>query len=84
MENHLIKAYNKVEYMMAHMEKWAPTHRHKKRGTTYKVLGSAEIQTAQGLSDGEAAVVYQDEEGKLWCRALGEFKDGRFEELAHE
>ncbi len=65
---------------------WVPTHRHAKRGSTYRVLGEA---TAQGnpddpwlFSDGDKLTVYQAEDGRLWVRYTEEFNDGRFEALA--
>lgn len=59
----------------------AATHyRHKKRGTTYEVIGVAELQvSADMLCDGSAMVVYRGADGKLWVREEGEFHDGRFE-----
>lgn len=56
--------------------------RHKARGTTYRVLGAAQLQTAGLLSDGAALVVYEAEsDGALWARGAVEFGDGRFEAL---
>jgi hypothetical protein len=60
------------------------THRHVKRGTLYRVLGKAELQTARSahvLGEGATLIVYQGEDGKLWLRDEGEFNDGRFEKL---
>jgi len=61
-----------------------PTHRHKKRGSTYQVIGTASVQSADFscLGDESVATVYQDENGRLWVRAFDEFNDGRFEALA--
>jgi hypothetical protein len=67
--------------------------RHRKRGTTYDVLGVAEAQvskfgrsdfpaTGRLIGDGDRIVVYRGEDGKLWCRFEDEFNDGRFEVLA--
>ncbi len=62
-----------------------------KRGTTYRVLGEAEVQISKPtlstkgrlLTEGEKLTVYQaDEDGKLWVRFPDEFEDGRFEEIA--
>ena len=69
--------------------------RHKKRGTTYTVLGFARAQvskasplggsfpaTARLLCDDDALIVYHGEDGQLWVRFPDEFNDGRFEELS--
>lgn len=62
-----------------------------KRGTTYRVLGEAEVRISKPtlsikgrlLTEGEKLTVYQaDEDGKLWVRFPDEFEDGRFEEIA--
>lgn len=61
--------------------------RHKKRGTTYTVLGEAEVQistasTARLLNEGDKLTIYRCEhDGKLWARFPDEFNGGRFEEL---
>ncbi|MCZ8104026.1 MAG: hypothetical protein O9972_39795 [Burkholderiales bacterium] len=68
---------------------------HKKRGSTYRVLGEAEAQVTvdafkrpiglgrvrgRMLVEGDNLVVYRCEEtGKLWARFPDEFNDGRFE-----
>lgn len=60
----------------------APTHRHKKRGTTYTVIGTAELQAAGAVIENEDLVIYRCmETGKLWARPKTEFEDGRFEIL---
>ncbi len=57
-------------------------YRHKKRGTTYRVLSSARLQVADPTLDMTSVVVYQDEEsGLVWVRPEGEFFDGRFEAI---
>lgn len=56
--------------------------RHKKRGTTYKVIGVGQIQSDVPLTDSEYVVIYQSEaDGHFWARRMSEFEDGRFEEL---
>lgn len=71
--------------------------RHRKRGSTYEVLGEAELQIsgtsyrlgdseplhgADVFNEGDTLVVYRCEEtGKLWLRSPDEFRDGRFEEI---
>jgi hypothetical protein len=64
--------------------------RHVKRGSTYLVLGEAEIQISKGkglrgnfaqIKEGDRLVIYQGEDGKLWARFPDDFKDGRFEEF---
>jgi hypothetical protein len=54
--------------------------RHKKRGTTYCVLGYGELQSSTPIKEGAALVVYQCEtDGRIWVRPAAEFEDGRFE-----
>lgn len=63
--------------------------RHKKRGTTYRVLHGAVMQSShwhdalfRGPSDGRTVVVYQSEsDGSVWVRPATEFEDGRFENI---
>jgi len=57
--------------------------RHKKRGTTYDIVGVAALQTADPttLRDNKVMVVYQGEDGQLWVRASDEFHDGRYEKI---
>ncbi len=58
--------------------------RHKKRGTTYRILGIGRIQCPPGepLEDDEMPLVYQDiESGALGIRRSPEFHDGRFERM---
>ena len=67
--------------------------RHRKRGTTYRVIGEGETQVAVNkvygeelatriIRDGTKLIVYQCEaDGKIWLRPTDEFMDGRFEEL---
>lgn len=60
------------------MNRW----RHKKRGTTYAVVGAAVLQM-EGKHDGRRMIVYRccDEDGPLWVRPEDEFIDGRFEPI---
>lgn len=59
-----------------------PRWRHKKRGTTYIVVGQAQVQADEPLTDYEIVTVYRCEQtGDLWVRRISEFMDGRFELL---
>jgi hypothetical protein len=56
--------------------------RHKKRGSTYRVVGTALLQAAAPVGEACAMVVYRDvDKGTLWVRPESEFDDGRFEEV---
>jgi hypothetical protein len=55
--------------------------KHRKRGTSYTVLGRAVLQTNQPVSDEQELVVYAGADGRLWVRPVSEFYDGRFEKL---
>lgn len=59
--------------------------RHKKRGTTYTVIGTATIQCepSDDIADGEELVLYQGEDGRYWVRRPEEFHDGRFEHIGN-
>lgn len=61
---------------------WEPSHRHKKRGSAYRVLGRGQLQTEEVIGDGEPLTIYQGEDGSLWARPVDEFNDGRFEPLS--
>ena len=80
---------------LAASDEWKPTHRHFKRGTSYRVLGDATFQLAKpwhGLDEvtipssliceGHMVRVYQSEDGALYARFPEEFDDGRFEVIA--
>lgn len=58
--------------------------RHKKRGSTYTVMGVASAQVVGvPIEEGATAVVYRSEhDGSLWLRPAAEFMDGRFEPLS--
>lgn len=63
--------------------------RHKKRGTTYRVLHDnapmQEEQTEGRRLDDEPMVIYQDvNSGSVYVRPVVEFYDGRFEALSHQ
>ena len=60
-----------------------PRWRHKKRGTTYRVLHEGTMSSAKvSVVDDEPMVVYQAEsDGRIWVRPTAEFYDGRFEVL---
>lgn len=56
--------------------------RHKQRGTEYEVLGVAELQLASApVLEGSKLAIYRGEDGRLWAREVGEFRDGRFETI---
>jgi hypothetical protein len=55
---------------------------HKKRGSTYKVIGRGRVQSDTPLTDMDEVVIYQGEaDGLFWLRPESEFVDGRFVEL---
>lgn len=62
-------------------------YRHKKRGTTYQMIGVAELQVSfpPDPAEGALLVIYQSEhDGKMWARRETEFMDGRFQRLPSE
>lgn len=61
-------------------------YRHKKRGTTYDVLGVARVQASTSrLHEGDQVVVYRStENGLMFVRRTREFNDGRFEKVCDE
>ena len=54
-------------------------YRHKKRGTLYEMIGTAELQAEQPQCEHAELAIYLGEDGKLWARNTAEFHDGRFE-----
>lgn len=55
--------------------------RHKKRGSTYEVIGYASVQTTEPIHEGDVVMVYVGKDGDRWARPAHEFNDGRFESL---
>lgn len=56
--------------------------KHVKRGTTYDVIGDAELQSGRALEEGVILCVYLCREtGRLWARPSDEFHDGRFKPI---
>lgn len=93
----LLQSYVAMEAIVAALAKPASSPaggvrrvRHKKRGTTYRVLHGAVMQSTHWRdthykvpADGRTVVVYQSEDdGSVWVRPSEEFEDGRFEELS--
>lgn len=70
---------------------WRPTHRHKKRGSEYMMLGIGKMQAEHWYLPGameagpsvdmQEVAIYRSEDGKLWVRSREEFEDGRFEAI---
>jgi hypothetical protein len=61
---------------------WLPTHKHVKRGSTYRLDGYGEVQTDTPLNDYAKVAIYRAEDGTTWVRPVSEFEDGRFEALS--
>ena len=56
-----------------------PRVKHLKRGSTYQVLGTAQVQASMPIHEGDKLEVYQCEGDRtLWVRPPVEFEDGRF------
>jgi len=55
---------------------WRPTHRHVKRGTTYRaVTMNAKLQADEPLADYAILTIYHDEHRNWWARPTREFTD---------
>jgi hypothetical protein len=62
----------------------AARFKHKKRGSTYRLLFKATAQcSTRPIQDGDEVAVYASEEGtmSIWVRCAEEMLDGRFEIL---
>ncbi len=57
---------------------------HKKRGTTYQIIGEARAQiVGKPIEEDSVVVVYRsNQDGSLWVRPREEFYDGRFEQIS--
>src|SRR6185312_11620141 len=55
---------------------WRPTHRHVKRGTTYRaVTMNAKLQADEPQADYAILTIYHDEHRNWWARPTREFTD---------
>lgn len=67
------------------MEKFNPTHRHRKRDELVQLLFISVGQSADKSTlsiESRKLANYVDSQGRYWTRALSEFEDGRFEKLS--
>lgn len=55
-----------------------PQYKHVRRGGTYTVIGTAELQSQDGAIEGDTLTIYRASNGELWARPEAEFNDGRF------
>ncbi len=57
--------------------------RHLVRGSSYDVVcEAANVQASAPIREGDKVAVYLAEDETVWVRPVGEFNDGRFEDLA--
>jgi len=74
-----------AEFGMSDPVPMSKRYRHKKRGSTYVVVGTAQVQAEEPIREDDTVMVYRGEkDGTLWARPLREFQDGRFEEIEGE
>ena len=62
-------------------EQRVATHRHRKRGTEYRIVGRFQVQTSTPIVEGDIVYGYVAEDGSGWARLVSEFEDGRFENI---
>lgn len=55
---------------------------HHARQTQYKIVGDGRLQTDKPIADNAAVTVYEDLQGGIWVRPVGEMTDGRFTIIA--
>ena len=77
-------SHDAIRALSPQVEAWQPTHQHVKRGTEYRHIGTARIQSDVPLDDYSEVEVYIGAEGDLWARRKVEFHDGRFRALASQ
>lgn len=76
----MVETIEKLERDLEDARNPQPTHRHVKRGSEYRYIGSARIQTDVPLNDMDRVEIYRGVgEDDLWARRAVEFHDGRFE-----
>lgn len=80
-EADLIRALAAPETQDMSTDQPLPRWRHKKRGSVYLEIGTAQLQSAGPILEPTTLVIYCAEDGTLWARPVDEFMDGRFELL---
>ncbi len=80
-----------LDAALASGEQGNATHRHKKRGSEYVLLGIGKMQSegwydpsktiSTAKVDMREVAIYRGADGALWVRPREEFEDGRFEAL---
>lgn len=92
--SNLQAVFDAIEIALSSQQEQVPTHRHKKRGTEYALVGIGKMQTEhwrdpnldaeydnQAVDMRDVAIYRSVDGGKLWVRPTEEFNDGRFETL---